>query len=180
MTVRAFKGISPTLGQGTYVDPMALVIGDVEMGADCSVWPTSVIRGDVHRIRIGQRTNIQDGSVLHVTHAGPHTGEGFALILGDDITVGHKAVLHGCTLGNRILIGMGAIVMDGAQVPDHVVIGGGSMVTPGKVLESGYLYVGSPAKKVRALSEREIGFFTYSSQNYVALKNDYLREIQGR
>lgn len=176
MTVRTFQGISPKLGNNVYVDPTALVLGDVELGDDCSVWPNVVIRGDVHRIRIGARTNIQDSSVLHVTHAGPYTGDGYSLILGDDITVGHGAILHGCTLGNRILIGMGATVMDEAQVPDNVVIGAGSMVTPGKVLESGYLYVGSPVQKIRPLSEKEISFFTYSSENYVALKNNYLKE----
>lgn len=176
MTVRTFQGVSPTFGKDTYIDPTALVVGDVQMGDDCSVWPVTVIRGDVHRIRIGDRCNIQDGSVLHVTHAGKYTGEGYSLILGNDITVGHKATLHGCTLGDRILIGMGATVMDGAVVPDNVVVGAGSMVTPGKVLESGFLYVGSPARKARPLSEKEISFFTYSAQNYVALKNEYLRE----
>ncbi|MCB1661400.1 MAG: gamma carbonic anhydrase family protein [Pseudomonadales bacterium] len=176
MTVRAFQGINPTLGKDVYVDPLALVLGDVHLGNDCSVWPGTIIRGDVHRIRIGERCNIQDGSVLHVTHAGKFTADGYPLILGNDITVGHQAMLHGCTLGDRILIGMGATVMDAAVVPDNVVIGAGSMVTPGKVLESGFLYVGSPAKKVRALSEKEISFFVYSSNSYVGLKNTYLLE----
>ncbi len=175
MTVRAFQGINPTLGKAVYVDPKALVLGDVHLGDDCSVWPCTVIRGDVHRIRIGDRCNIQDGSVLHVTHAGKFTKDGYPLILGNDITVGHHATLHGCTLGNNILIGMGATVMDAAVIPDNVVIGAGSMVTPGKVLESGFLYMGSPAKKARPLSAKEISFFTYSSDSYVALKNNYIQ-----
>lgn len=156
-----------------YIDPMAVVIGDVHLGDDCSVWPCTVIRGDMHRIRIGARCSIQDGSVLHITHAGPFDPQGFPLTIGDDVTIGHRAVLHGCTIGNRVLIGIGAIVMDGAIIEDEVVIAAGSLVPPGKRLANGYLYVGSPAKQVRALTEKEKSFFTYGAANYANLKEKH-------
>lgn len=172
--VRTYLQHQPKIAASTWVDPSAVVIGDVEIGEDCSVWPTAVIRGDMHRIRIGDRCSIQDGSVLHITHAGPFSPEGFPLTLGNEVTVGHKVILHGCTLGSRILVGMGAIIMDGAVVEDEVIIGAGSLVPPGKTLESGYLYVGSPVKAVRPLTEEEKSFFSYTAGNYVQLKNDYL------
>lgn len=172
-TIRPHKGITPQLGARVYIDPMACVIGDVQLGDDCSVWPHTVIRGDMHRIRIGARCSIQDNSVLHITHAGPFEPEGFPLTLGDDVTVGHRAVLHGCTIGSRVLIGIGAIVMDGAVIEDEVVLGAGSLVPPGKHLQSGFLYVGSPAKPARALTDKEKTFFTYSAANYCKLKDEY-------
>lgn len=161
------------------MDPTAVIIGDVVLGPDCSVWPYTVIRGDMHRIRIGARCSIQDGSVLHITHASRFNPEGFALTLGDEVTVGHKVVLHGCTLGNRILIGMGSIVMDGAVIDDEVILGAGSLVAPGKHLKSGYLYVGSPAKAIRPLTEKEKSFFSYTASNYVNLKDEYLNGSWG-
>ncbi|MCJ8169347.1 gamma carbonic anhydrase family protein [Atopomonas sediminilitoris] len=177
MAVRPFLEHQPQLGERTFVDPSAVVLGDVHLGADSSVWPLTVIRGDMHRIRIGARTSVQDGSVLHITHAGPFNPDGYALTIGDDVTIGHKALLHGCTLGNRILIGMGAIVMDGAVIEDEVVLGAGSLVPPGKRLVSGYLYVGSPAKQARALSAKEREYFTYSAANYVRLKDQHLSQL---
>ena len=174
--IRSFRGQSPVLGQRVWVDPSAVVIGDVTLGDDSSVWPYTVIRGDMHRIRIGARCSIQDGSILHITHASAFNPEGFALTIGDEVTVGHKVTLHGCSLGSRILIGMGSIVMDGAVIEDEVILGAGSLVPPGKVLESGYLYVGSPAKPIRTLTAKEKSFFSYTASNYVALKDDYLAE----
>jgi len=176
MSIRTFQGITPTLGERVFVDPSAVVLGDVQVGADSSIWPHAAIRGDVHRIRIGARTSIQDGSVLHVTHAGPFNPDGYPLEIGDDVTVGHQVTLHGCRIGNRVLVGMGAIVLDGAVVEDEVVIGAGSLVPPGKTLESGYLYVGSPVKQARPLSDKERGFFRYSADNYVRLKDQHLAE----
>ncbi|MDR2212342.1 MAG: gamma carbonic anhydrase family protein [Pseudomonadales bacterium] len=175
MTVRSYLDHFPMLGDRVYVDESAIVIGKVAIGTDSSIWPGTVVRGDVHNIRIGERTNVQDGSVLHCTSPdyGP-APEGFALVIGNDVTVGHKAVLHGCTIGNRVLIGMGAIVMDGAVVEDEVFVGGGSMVTPGKVLKSGGLYVGSPATRVRELRPDELEFLRYSAAHYVKLKNLHL------
>ncbi len=176
MAIRTYQGITPSLGARVFIDSSAVVIGDVQLGEDSSVWPLALIRGDMHRIRIGARTSVQDGSVLHITHAGPFNPDGFPLIIGDDVTIGHKVTLHGCTLGNRILVGMGSIVMDGAVVQDEVVIGAGSLVPPGKVLESGYLYVGSPVKQARALTDKERAFFTYSAANYVRLKDQHVLE----
>lgn len=174
MTFRAHQGHMPKLGERVFIDPSAVLIGDIEIGDDSSVWPLCVIRGDMHRIRIGARTSIQDGSVLHITHAGPFNPEGFALTIGDEVTVGHRVILHGCTLGNRILVGMGAIVMDGAVVEDEVIIGAGSLVPPGKRLESGFLYLGNPARRARPLTERERSYFSYTASNYVNLKDQYM------
>ncbi len=176
MAIRKFQNHTPTLGERAFIDYSAVVIGDVEIGADSSVWPLTVIRGDMHRIRIGARTSVQDGSVLHITHAGPFNPDGFPLLIGDEVTIGHKVMLHGCTIGNRILIGMGSTIMDGAVVEDEVIIGAGSLVPPGKRLESGILYVGRPVKQVRPLTENEIAFFPYSASNYVKLKDQHLAE----
>ncbi|WP_397450745.1 gamma carbonic anhydrase family protein [Pseudomonas sp. NA-150] len=176
MTIRKYQSHTPVLAEGAFVDRSAVVIGDVEIGADSSVWPLTVIRGDMHRIRIGARTSVQDGCVLHITHAGPFNPAGFPLLIGDEVTIAHKVMLHGCTVGNRILIGMGSIVMDGAVVEDEVIIGAGSLVPPGKHLESGFLYVGSPVKQVRALTDKERAFFSYSAGNYVKLKDQHLAE----
>ncbi|MCP6696981.1 gamma carbonic anhydrase family protein [Pseudomonas donghuensis] len=176
MAIRSFQHHTPRLGERAFVDRSAVVLGDVEIGADSSVWPLTVIRGDMQRIRIGARTSVQDGSVLHITHAGPFNPDGFPLLIGDEVTIGHKVMLHGCTLGNRILVGMGSTIMDGAIVEDEVIIGAGSLVPPGKRLEGGFLYVGSPVKQARALTEKERAFFPYSASNYVKLKDQHLAE----
>jgi len=176
MMIRAYKGISPALGKGTYIDSSSVLIGDVVLGDDVSIWPLVAVRGDVNFIRIGNRTNIQDGSILHLSRSSKSKPEGSPLIIGDDVTVGHKVMLHGCTLGNRILVGMGAIVMDDVIVEDDVIIGAGSLVPPGKHLQSGYLYVGSPVKQARPLNADEKSFLKESAANYVLLKNDYLAQ----
>lgn len=176
MHIRSFADKTPQLGQAVFVDPSAVVLGDVVLGDDCSVWPGAIIRGDMHRIRIGQRTSVQDGSVLHITHAGPYNPDGFPLLIGDDVTIGHKVLLHGCTLGSRILVGMGSIVMDGAVIEDEVILGAGSLVPANKTLESGYLYMGSPARQVRPLTEKERSFFSYTAGNYVRLKDQHLQQ----
>lgn len=176
---RPYKGIYPTLGEGVYVDESAVLVGDIHLGKDSSIWPLVAARGDVNHIRIGARTNIQDGCVLHVTRTSFDDDEGFPLTIGDDVTLGHRAMLHGCSLGNRILVGMAAVIMDGAVVGDDVIIGGGALIAPGKHLESGYLYVGSPARRMRALNDAEKAFLKDSAANYVILKNDYLAE-QGK
>ncbi len=169
----------PKLGQRVWVDPAAVVIGDVEIGDDSSIWPCAVLRGDMHRIRIGARTSIQDGSILHITHAGPYSPEGFPLTVGDDVTVGHSVNLHGCTVADRVLVGIGATLLDGVVVEEEVIIGAGSLVPPGRRLESGYLYVGAPCKAVRPLKDSERQFFRYSAGTYVKLKDDYLRAQSG-
>lgn len=174
MSIRAYKGIYPTLGDRTYVDESAVLVGDIHTGADVSIWPLVAARGDVNIIRIGARSNIQDGTVLHVSRPSSKNPAGSPLLIGEDVTVGHKCMLHGCQLGNRILVGMGAIVMDDAIVEDDVIIGAGSLVPPGKRLESGYLYVGSPVKQARPLNEHERAFLSQSAANYVILKDEYL------
>lgn len=176
MTIRSFLHHVPSLGANAFVDDSAVVIGRVTLGEDVSVWPLVTIRGDVNDITIGPRTNVQDGSVLHNTSPTSTPPLGFALHIGADVTVGHKVILHGCTIGNRVLIGMGAIVMDGAVVQDDVILGGGSLVSPGKVLESGGLYVGSPAKRVRDLKPQELEFLKYSAEHYVKLKNLHITD----
>lgn len=174
MNIRTYRNIAPVLGARVYIDPAAVVIGRVKIGDDSSVWPTAVVRGDVHEIEIGARTSIQDGSVLHVTHDGPYSPGGRALRVGSDVTVGHRVTLHACTVGDKCLVGMGAIVLDDAVLEDLVMLGAGSLVPQGKRLESRSLYVGSPARKVRDLRPAEIEFFTYSAAQYVHVKDDYL------
>ena len=179
-SIRTYQGHTPKLGERVWVDPSAVLIGDVVIGDDSSIWPQAVLRGDVHSIRIGARTSIQDGSVLHVTHASDYNPKGFPLTLGDDVTVGHSVTLHGCTLGSRILVGVGAILLDGAVVEDEVMIGAGALVAPGKRLESGYVYLGAPCRRARALTDSEREFFRYSASNYVKLKSGYLEEFTSR
>ncbi len=174
MSVRSFEKTHPKLGNRVFVDPTALVVGDVTIGHDSSVWPMATIRGDVHSIEIGDRTSIQDGCVLHVTHAGPYDPDGHDLKIGSDVTVGHKAMIHGCTIEDQCLIGMGAVVMDSAIIHSQVILGANSLVPPGRKLEGGYLWVGSPARKIRPLNEEELAFFKYSANNYVKLKDRYL------
>lgn len=176
MTIRSYKGITPKFDDTVYIDESSVLVGDISLGKDSSVWPLVAARGDVNFIRIGERTNVQDGSVLHLTRKSASNPNGFPLIIGDDVTVGHKVMLHGCQLGNRILVGMGAIVMDNAVVEDDVIIGGGSLVPPNKRLESGFLYVGSPVKQARPLTEQELTFLKVSADNYVQLKDEYLAE----
>ncbi len=172
--LRRYRQWWPHIAISAYVDPAALVIGRVWMGSDASIWPFAVARGDVNEIHIGQRSNIQDGSVLHVTHDGRYTPGGRALLIGDDVTVGHGVILHACTIGDGSLIGMGSTVLDDAEIGKHVMVGAGSLVAPGKRLQPGSLWLGNPAKFVRYLSDNEIEKLYYSARNYVQVKNDYL------
>ncbi|MEJ2380286.1 MAG: gamma carbonic anhydrase family protein [Gammaproteobacteria bacterium] len=173
MTIRRFDQHQPVVADSAYVDPGAVVVGDVTLGAYSSVWPMAVIRGDIHRIRIGARTSIQDGSVLHVTHASDYHPEGFALQVGDDVTVGHHVVLHGCTLGDGCLIGMGSLVMDGAVIEAGAMVGAGSLVSPGTRVSGGDLWLGRPARRERPLSGPERDYLRYVAARYVALARRY-------
>ena len=173
MPLRPFRGTVPSLGPGAYVDPTALVVGDVVLGEDVSIWPMVVVRGDVNHIRIGARSNVQDCSMLHVSRPDPGNDAGWPLVVGEDVVVGHKVALHGCSIGHRVLVGIGAIVLDGVVVQDDVVIGAGSVVTPGKVLESGGLYVGNPARRSRDLTADELARTPRMAAHYVALKREY-------
>jgi carbonic anhydrase/acetyltransferase-like protein (isoleucine patch superfamily) len=174
MTIRNFNNETPQLGVNVYIDDSAMVIGAVTLGDNASVFPTAVVRGDVEKITIGENTNVQDGAILHVSHQGKFSERGHPLTIGKSVTIGHRAVLHGCTVGDFCLIGIGAIVMDDAILDDYVMLGAGALVPPNKKLESGYLYVGSPAKQSRALTENEKEFLRYSAEHYVSLKNQYL------
>lgn len=174
--LRPYKDLFPTIGQRVMVDHTSVVVGDVRMAEDVGIWPLVVIRGDVNYVEIGARTNIQDGSVLHVTHKSSYNPEGNPLLIGEDVTVGHKVMLHGCTIGHRVLVGMGSIVLDGAVIEDEVMIGAGSLVPQNKRLESGYLYLGSPVKQIRPLTEAEIEGLRYSANNYVKWKDEYLTQ----
>lgn len=172
--MRFYREQFPRLGTNVYVDPAAVVIGDVELGEDASLWPCTVARGDVNYIRIGARSNVQDGAVLHVTHDGPYTPGGFPLIIGADVTIGHGAILHACTIEDACLIGMHATVLDKAIVRKHAMIGAGAVVSPGKVVGEGELWLGNPARCVRVLTDRQIEQLYYSAKHYVRLKNEYL------
>lgn len=174
--IRSHKGIWPQLDESVFVDATAVIIGDVVIGKDSSVWPYAIVRGDMHHIRIGERVSVQDGSVLHITHASSFNPDGFPLVIGSDVTIGHQATLHGCTIHDRVLIGMKAMVMDGAVVESEVILGAGAVVPPGKVLASGFVYVGSPARAQRPLSEKERSYFTYTAANYARLKDIYRAE----
>ena len=175
-SIRPHQGIYPTLGRRVFIDNAATVIGNVTLGDDSSVWPGAVIRGDMHSISVGARSNVQDNAVLHITHSSEFNPKGWPLTIGNDVIIGHGAILHGCSVGNRILVGNGAIVNDGVEIEDEVIVGAGSMVPPGKRLKSGFVYVGNPCKPLREITTKEKGFFTYSSANYVKLKDQYLAE----
>jgi carbonic anhydrase/acetyltransferase-like protein (isoleucine patch superfamily) len=174
MSIRPYRNRLPKIGSAVYIDEAAVVIGDVELGDDVSLWPFTVARGDVNRIVIGARTNIQDGAVLHVTHDGPYTPGGMPLIVGADVTVGHGAILHACTIEDVCLIGMHATILDGARVGRHSMIGAGAVLSPGKVVGEGELWVGNPARLLRKLTDAQIEQLHYSAQHYVRLKNEYL------
>ncbi len=176
-SMRTFKGKAPKLGLNTYIDTSAVMIGEISLGDESSIWPLVAARGDVNHISIGHRSNIQDGTVLHVSRATNDNPNGHPLIIGNDVTVGHKAMLHGCHIGDRVLVGMGAIILDGAVIHNDIIIGAGSLVPPGKILESGFLYIGSPIKQARSLTDKERAFLSISADNYVRLKDDYLAEI---
>ncbi len=174
MTLRRYQDRAPTVAAGAYVDASAVVIGDVAIGADSSVWPLCVLRGDINLIRVGARSNIQDGSIVHVTHRSHYNPDGYATLIGDDVTIGHRVILHGCTVESRCLIGMGCVIMDGALLRSEVLLGAGSLVTEGKELDGGYLWLGRPARRVRALTPEERALFDYSARHYVEVKDCYL------
>lgn len=171
--IRPFGGNRPAIDSGVWIDPTALVIGNVAIGRDSSVWPMAVVRGDVHRIRIGSASNIQDGAVLHVSHDSPYLPGGRPLQIGDGVTVGHQAVLHACEVGDYCLVGIGARVLDGAVLESKTLLGAGALVPPGKRLEGGHLWVGAPVRKVRGLTDKELEYLEYSAAHYVKLARQH-------
>lgn len=173
MAIEAFRGILPNIGRDVFIHVTATVIGEVTLADGVSVWPGAVLRGDVNFIRIGAETNIQDNAVLHVSHRRPEEPDGAPLLVGERVTLGHGVILHGCTVGDECLIGMGTLVMDHAVIEPHVLIGAGSLVTEGQVLESGWLYLGRPARQVRRLGEDELARFAYQARQYRELARAY-------
>jgi len=174
--IRDFENITPVIDSSAYIDEQASVIGDVHIGTDSSVWPFTVLRGDVNKIRIGNKTNIQDNSTVHVSHDSQFNPGGFAASIGNEVTVGHQVIIHACTIRDRCLIGMGSLIMDGVVVEEDTIVGAGSLVTQNKILEGGYLWMGRPAKRVRALTDDEKERIVYSADHYVRLKNRYLEK----
>ncbi len=169
--IRSFESFTPQIATTAFIDESAVVTGNVVIGADSSIWPCCSVRGDIHSITIGKRTNIQDGSILHVTHDSDYAPGGFKLTVGDDVTVGHNVILHACTVEDLCLIGMGSVVLDGSVVQSGAMVGAGSLVPPNKVLEGGYMWLGSPVKRVRELTDKEKNFLQYSAKQYVNLKD---------
>jgi len=176
MTIRTFQGKRPIYPASAYIDASAVLIGDVVLGEDVSVWPQAVVRGDVHSIRIGAGSNVQDGCVLHVSHAGKYS-PGYPLTIGKGVTIGHQAVVHACSVGDYCLIGIAAVIMDGTVLEDYVMLGAGALVPPGRTLKSGFLYLGSPAKQARPLHKEETDYLEYSSRHYIDLKNAYIAPV---
>jgi len=174
--IRPYLHYQPQIGRRVYIDPAATVIGSAQLDDDVSVWPNTVIRGDVEAISIGADSNIQDNAVLHVTHRGPLSPLGGPLLIGKGVTVGHSAILHACTIEDYCLIGMGAIVLDGAIVETLSLLAAGAVLAPGKRVESGWLWAGNPARPVRELSAEEKDYFKYSADHYKKLKDQYLAD----
>lgn len=168
--IRTFQGIKPTIAKSAFIEETAVVIGDVVIGEESSVWFHAVVRGDVNYIRIGPRTNVQDFCMLHVTH------DTAPLIIGQDVTIGHNVVLHGCTIKDRVLIGMGAIIMDGAVIGEDSVVGAGALVTEGTIVPSRSLILGSPAKVKRPVTAKELAWIRESAQNYIRYAKQYLAD----
>ena len=166
--MHSYRGVCPNLADRVFIAPNAYVIGDVEIGEDSSIWFNCTVRGDVNNITIGKRTNIQDGTVIHVSSTTQGT------YIGDDVTVGHMALLHACTVGDRSFIGLKACVMDDAVVEADAMVAAGALVTSGKVVKSGELWAGTPAKKMRDLTQEEIEFLRFSAKRYVTLAHEYL------
>jgi len=170
-----YKKWFPKFGENSWIAPNATIIGNVEIGSDCSIWFGSVIRGDVHKIRIGNRTNIQDLTMIHVTHyKNPDMSDGYPTIIGDDVTIGHRVMLHGCSIEDACLIGMNSTILDGAIISKESIIGAGALVTGNKKFPPRSLIIGSPAKMVRQLTDKEVEELYASALRYVKFKNEYI------
>lgn len=176
MNIRSYKGFSPQIDDSVFIDPSSVIIGQVKIGHDSSIWCNTVIRGDVSYIHIGHNTNIQDLTMLHVTHYKPGKSIESPLLIGNNVTVGHNCCLHACTINDNVLVGMGSTILDNSIIEENVIIGAGSLVAPNKVLKSGYLYFGNPLKQVRALTTEEIEHIQYSAKHYIQIKNSYLNQ----
>ena len=169
--IRPHQGISPRIAASAYIDESARIVGDVVVGGESSVWLNAVIRGDVNHVRIGARTNLQDGVLVHVNHEPSHP-----TLVGDDVTVGHGAILHGCTVEDRCLIGMGAILLNGCRIGSDSIVAAGSLVTEGTLVPAGSLVMGSPGRVRRPVTDAERAFIAQSAANYVEYRRTYLPE----
>ena len=174
MTIRKYKDFEPNVNNTAYVDENSLIIGDVTIGAESSIWPMTVARGDVQKIVIGERTNVQDGSILHVTSDNAFTPGGTPLVIGNNVTIGHGVILHACTIEDESLIGIGSIILDGAIIEKNSMLAAGSLVGPNKVIKSGMLYKGSPAKPERKLTKKELEYISFSSKHYVKTMKQHM------
>lgn len=175
---RPYLEHTPTLSEGVYIDPDATVIGRVSLAENVSIWPGCILRGDVNSISIGRGSNIQDASMIHVSRPKPNNPEGYPTVIGENTVVGHKVMLHGCRIGNDVLIGMGAIILDGVTIEDGVIIAAGALVPPGKTLASGHVYGGAPAKPMRELREGELANTHRLAQSYMDLKDEYIKTVE--
>jgi len=180
MSIRQFLDTTPAVADTAYIDESAVIIGNVTISEDVSIWPMVVARGDDQAIVIGRNSNIQDGSVIHIASDNEFSPGGIPCLVGENVTVGHKVMLHACMIGNNCLIGMSSTILDGAIIEDNVMIGAGSLVPMGKRLESGYLYLGSPVKQIRKLGDKEMFFIEYSWQHYVETKNRVIKTLTNR
>lgn len=178
--IMGFEGKNPEMGERTWVHPSSTLIGDVRLGEDVSIWPGVIIRADVNHVEIGDRTNIQDGSIIHVTNLEANPPYGFPTIIANDVTIGHGAMLHGCTIEEGVLIGMRAVLLDGSRVEKHSILGAGALLAPGKVVRSGEVWVGAPARRIKVLTDKEIEGLYHSAQQYVTLKDRYLKDWAGK
>ena len=171
MAIRSFQQHTPKVGPRAFVDRSAVVLGDVEIGEDSSVWPLTVIRGDMHRIRIGARTSVQDGSVLH-------SDPGYPLTLGADVTIGHMVMLHGCTIGDGTLVGIGAVVLNGAKIGRNCLVGAGALVTEGKEFPDNSMIVGAPAKAIKELTPEQAARMRHAAEHYVENSARYRKGLK--
>lgn len=171
--IRKYLEHTPNIAKSAFIDPSAVIIGRVTIGKNSSVWCNTVARGDVAEIKVGNNSNIQDLTMLHVTHYNEGKSDETPLIIGDNVTVGHSCCLHACTIKNNVLVGMSSTILDNAIIEDNVMIGAGSLVPPNKILESGYLYLGSPVKQIRKLTDAEIKHLEYSATHYVKIANNH-------
>ncbi|MBV2091252.1 MAG: gamma carbonic anhydrase family protein [Candidatus Thiodiazotropha sp. (ex Ctena orbiculata)] len=167
--IRPFESHQPQIANDAWIDETAVVIGNVHIASQASIWPMSVVRGDVHKIEIGARSNIQDGSIMHVSHDSYYLPGGRSLVIGEGVTVGHRVLLHGCEIADDCFIGMGSTILDGAVLQRGVMLGAGSLVPQGRTLEGGYLWLGRPARRVRTLTEKEQEVIAYTAEHYVKL-----------
>lgn len=178
MNIRPYLEYNPNIADDAFIDPSAVVIGETTLAQGTSVWCGVIIRGDVNSISIGKRSNVQDLSMLHVSKKSAKKPQGSPLVIGEDVTIGHQVMLHGCTVGNRVLIGIGCIVLDDAIIEDDVILGAGSLVPPRKTLQSGYLYMGSPAQAVRELTDADRASILENAQHYQNLAKNHRQSLQ--